>query len=235
MHEPTPCSFPTKLIRVSCLLGSLAILAACGSSAAIPGYLPGNSVFFSVGSMQDKEYFSKNVAQLQSSYVFYPPNRFWEDNGADPEPTTRNLLRGYRPLSVRWELKDGRQFVASDIDVEAIMREFSVTRLPDLSWQIAYREGTTLNDDLKMRDVKMQWQAEERRRIVGDYDPSLVYEIYEDEVRLKWLVRSNKVPLERRGQELPDIDYAMYPVAVVKAKPATGLDFAKHREPAKAQ
>lgn len=196
-------SFIPSSLRRYGLVAVALCLAACANTPIVRGYLPGDVLFYSAGSMQDAEYFAKSVKRAQSSYPFYS-RRLWEDASAAPAPAMRQLLREYYPLSVRWELNDGRQFIAENIDISGIMRDYLATH-----------------------DLKMQWQAEGRKRVEGDFDPALVYEVREDEVLLKWLVRYNELSPEQRGKELPRIGNVQYLVATVKGAPATGIDFDK--------
>jgi hypothetical protein len=199
-----------RIFRACRPLGFALALAGCATSAITLNYLPGDQMYYSVGTMQDQDYYAANIKRLQSSYPFYPAYRIWEEDNGKPEPNSRNMLRQYYPLSVRWELKDGRQFIAENIDIAGIMRDYLATN-----------------------DIKMQWQVEDRPRTVGDFDPSLVYAVNDDLVVIKWLLRYNKVPLERRGSELPDIEFVQYWIATVKGTPTTDIDFNKQWEAVK--
>lgn len=190
---------------------SLALLL--GACSFVPGnarggdYLPGGVQFYSAGSAQNKEYFTQNVNRVQYDYSIFSNQRTWGDSGTTIAPSTLNMLQTYYPLHVRWELKDGRQFIAENIDVRSLMREY-----------------------FKAHDIQMQWQREGRARAEGDYDPSLVYEIRDDEVIVKWLLSVNRTPLSRRAKELPKIEYQQYPVGTIKGKPTAGIDFEKRWE-----
>ena len=199
-----------RFIRHWILLSLAVCLVACGTLPAGSqerDYLPGGVAFYSAGSVQNKEYFLKYVKRAQSEYSLYTKQRHWIDDGPTPAPSALNMLQVYYPLSVRWELKDGRQFIAEKIDVRAIMREY-----------------------FKANDIQLQWQREGRARAAGDYDPSFVYEVHEEEVIVKWLLRYNHTPLERRATELPKTEYLQYRVAAVKGTPTSGIDFSKQWE-----
>jgi hypothetical protein len=144
---------------------------------------------------------------VQYNYALYSKERLWVDSGVTPAPATLNMLQAYYPLSVRWELKDGRQFIAENIDVRALMREY-----------------------FKSHDIKLQWQRDRRQKVEGDYFPSLVHEVREDEVVVKWLIRYNHTPIERRATEQPKIEYEQYPVVAVKGTPTSGVDFNRQWE-----
>lgn len=165
-------------------------------------YLPGGVSFYSAGSALDKEYMSNHVKRVQYDYSLYASQRTWTDSRAGPVPSSVNMLQAYYLLHVRWELNDGRQFVAENIDIRGLMREY-----------------------FKTHDIQMQWQREGRERAPGDYDPTLVYDVRQDEVIVKWLLRINHTPLDRRATELPKIEYIQYPVGIAKGKPTTSIDF----------
>lgn len=87
-----------------------------------------------------------------------------------------------------------------------------------------------MREYFKTHDIQMQWQREGRERAPGDYGPSLVYEVRDDKVIVKWLLSVNHTPLTRRASELPRIEYQQFSVGTVKGKPTAGIDFEKRWE-----
>ncbi len=193
---------------IALLLLTLA-LGACATTAAQSSggdYFPGGSQYYSYGVSQSKENF-ENVARAQSDYSLYSGPRHWIDITVGQSPSEYNLLQVYYPLHVRWVLKDGRQFIAENIDSRSIMREY-----------------------FKNHQIDLPFQREHRPSAPGDYDPTFVHEVRDDVVILKWLIRYNHTPLERREKELPNIEYQEHIVTTIKGTPTTGIDFDQHRE-----
>lgn len=121
-----------------------------------------------------------------------------------------NVLQMYYPLSVRWELKDGRQFIAENIDVRAAMQTY-----------------------FKTHDIQLQWQREKRAsKSFGDYVPAFVHEVKDDGVVLKWLVTLNLTPVAQRFSatgaankwHFKDEEYI---VTTIQGTPTSGIDFDK--------
>jgi len=190
-------------------------LAACASTGPIrqsSAPLPGDAQYYSYGVSQSKENFA-NVARAQSDYTLYVDQRTWTDDKPGRAPATMNMLQIYYPLHVRWELKDGRQFILENIDVAAIMREYFKTHRLELQHQ---REG-------RPRDS------------VGDYGPSFVHEIRDDTVILKWLLTTNHTPVNERlkangAATRWRLTEEEYPVIELKGRPTRGIDFEKRWE-----
>ncbi|RYG28535.1 MAG: hypothetical protein EON93_18415, partial [Burkholderiales bacterium] len=130
------------------------LLSACahqqGSTFQGRAPLPGDAQFYSYGISQSKENFA-DVARAQSHIGLYTKQRTWTDIHPMRAPAMINMLQIYYPMSVRWELKDGRQFILENIDVAAIMREY-----------------------FKTHRLEMPYQREHRQRAEGDSDASLV-------------------------------------------------------------
>jgi hypothetical protein len=208
-----------RIIRLSLALGLALWLAACAQMTA-PNtgrdYLPGGAAFYSAGSAQNKGYFMKHVKRVQSDYSLYSGQRHWGDDGPNPAPAHLNRLQIYYPLHVRWELKDGRQFIAENINVRAIMQDY-----------------------FKTHAIQLQWQREGRQRdSVGDFDPSLVFEVREDEVILKWLITINHTPVNERLTSTGaaaqwKFSKEQHVVGSVKGTRTQGIDFDKHWEVSK--
>ena len=191
------------------------VLAACASQGSIAQQrapLPGDAQFYSYGVSQSKENFA-NVARAQSQVGLYTKEKYWHDIRPMRAPASINMLQIYYPMSVRWELKDGRQFILENIDVAAIMREY-----------------------FKTHRLELQHQKEGRQRdSVGDYGPAFVHEIQDDVVILKWLITTNQTPVNQRLQANGaankwQLKEEEFPVIELKGKPTTGIDFEKKWE-----
>lgn len=197
-------------------------LAACASAplgansderfASVPhgaDFLPGNAKFYSYGVSQSKENFA-NIERAQSQYSLYKKERYWIDVRPGRSSGTLNLLQQYYPLHVRWQLKDGRQFIAENIDVRAVMQEYFKTHKIVLPYQ---KEGRSYSAN-------------------GDFDPTLAYEVKDETVILKWLITTLKTPLnERFTKDMVanpwKFEYEEHIVTTIKGTPTSGIDFEK--------
>lgn len=191
-------------------------LSACASvGGGVSGqtqgrdYFPGGVQFYSYGVSQSKENFA-NVERAQSYYGLYTKQRTWADIKPARAPGSINMLQMYYPLDVRWKLKDGREFMLEKIDIRAIMREY-----------------------FKTHDIQMPWQKEHRSKAdVGDLYPSLVHEVKDDTVIIKWMVRTNHTPVSERFTptgaatrwKFTDEEFI---VTTIKGVPTSGIDFDK--------
>ena len=198
---------------LSLLLVCVLFLGACASGPIKErDYLPGNSSFYSFGVAQSKENFA-NVKRAQVAKGLYADQRTWGRFGPGTAPGTVIMLQGYFPFSVRWELKDGRQFILENIDVRGIMKEY-----------------------FKTNDITLPWQKEGRpKHHTGDAYPALVYEVKDDSLRIKWLISTNLTPVDKRI--LPsgaatkwDWNDHEYLVKEIKGKPTQGIDFDQDQE-----
>jgi hypothetical protein len=192
-------------------LGFVALLlSACANQqgSAIQGRapLPGDAQFYSYGISQSKENFA-NVVRAQSHYALFLTERHWVDIEPFRAPAMVNVLQTYYPLHVRWEMKDGRQFILENIDVAAIMREY-----------------------FKTHRLELPHQREHRLRAEGDSDPSLVHEVRDDTLIIKWLIRINNTPLPERRTSPPRMTYEEFPVIELKGRSTAGIDFEKRWE-----
>ena len=165
-------------MRWLAVLGLVGALAACVGSGLghERDYFPGGSPYYSFGKSQSAENFA-NVKRAQTALGIYANERMWIDTKPGIAPARVAMIQYYFPFSVRWELKDGRQFLLENIDVRTIMREH-------------FRDPKN--------DLVLPWQREGRPQSFGDMDPSLVYEIRDDVVRLKWLLMVNRTPVDQR-------------------------------------
>ncbi len=192
---------------LSFLLVCVLFLGACASGPIKErDYLPGNSPFYSFGVAQSKENFA-NVRRAESAVGIYSDQRSWGWFEAGTAPGNISMVQSYFPFSVRWELKDGRQFILENVDVRGIMKEY-----------------------FKTNDITLPWQKEGRKRDRWEYDPALVYEVKDDHLRLKWLITDIVTPPEKRFLENGattkwDLVRTEYLVAEIKGKPIQGIDF----------
>ena len=201
-----------RLMMGAFLCAVLLLLGACAGGGQVRerDYFPGNSPYYNLGISQSKENFA-NVKRAEVSEGFYQNKRNWGWFEAGRALGTVGMLTYYLPLSFRWELKDGRQFIIEDIDVRAIMKEY-------------FKD--------KSNDITLPWQREGRQQTNGDYDPSLTYEVVNDSIRLKWLIAVNMTPVNMRrlpsGATAPlKLTYEEYLVTEIKGKPVQGLDFVR--------
>lgn len=164
-----------KGLWLGCLLLVLTGCASQGSAQETRDHLPGGAQFYSYGLSQSKANL-ENIEIAQSDYSLYSTERTWSRITPVKAPSEINMLQTYFPLSVRWQLKDGRQFILENIDIRTIMREY-----------------------FKTHTIQMPWQKEGRPRAKsGDSDPAMVHEVKDDTVLIKWLIRTNKTPVNER-------------------------------------
>jgi hypothetical protein len=175
-------------------------------------YLPGGAQFYSYGVSQSKENF-ENIERAQSDYTLFTKSRHWGDDKPSKPYVNILGLQTYYPLHVRWRLKDGREFIAEAIDIRAIMREY-----------------------FKTNQIKLPWQLERRSKAPhGDYPPSLVHELKDDAVIIKWRITTNLTPVEERFApsgaavkwKLSDQEFI---VTTIKGTPTSGIDFENRYE-----
>lgn len=191
-------------------------LSACasvggGASGQPQGrdYFPGGVPFYSYGLSQSEENFA-NIERAQSYYGLYTKQRTWTDIKPGKAPGVINMLQMYYPLDVRWKLKDGREFMLEKIDIRAIMREY-----------------------FKTHDIQIPWQKEHRPKAdVGDLYPSLVREVKDDTVIIKWIVRTNHTPVSERFTPTGaatrwKFTNEEFIVTTIKGVPTSGIDFDK--------
>ncbi len=214
----------TTLIQRFAIVCLALWLSACasvggGASGQTQGrdYFPGGVQFYSYGVSQSKENFA-NVERAQSDYTLYAGSRHWIDITPRRSPSEFNLLQSYSLLHVRWKLKDGREFMLEKIDLRAIMREY-----------------------FKTNDIQMPWQKENRPKAdVGDLYPSLVHEVKDETVIIKWMVRANGTPVPERFTptgaatrwKFTDEEFI---VTTIKGVPTSGIDFENRRDTKKAK
>lgn len=185
---------------------------AFASSVRGPDYFAGGSRYYSFGTSQSRANF-ENVERAQSEYGFYKTQRHWTDIKPMRSPGEFNMLQAYYPLSVRWKLKDGREFILDRVDIRPYMKEY-----------------------FKTHDVELPWQKERRPKAKsGDGDPSLVHEIKDDGVILKWLITTNHVPVDERFKPSGEANRWKFSdeehyITTIPGQPTSGIDFDKHWE-----
>lgn len=180
-----------------------------------PDVFPGGSRDYCWGLGQTRENFA-NVAIAQFDYSLYvSTQRNWMSDvpdGTGPAATMCGL-NVYYPLSVRWKLKDGREFILDKIDLRPIMREY-----------------------FKTHRIELQWQKERRPKAeLGDYGPTLIHQVKDDEVLIEWVITTNHAPVNARL--LPSgaatqwhLTKERYPVTTLKGIPTSGIGFDKRWE-----
>ncbi|WP_234266826.1 hypothetical protein [Hydrogenophaga sp. NFH-34] len=200
--------------RLFCALLLPLLLTACASGKAFQerDYFPGGSPYYSFGIAQSKENF-ENLKRVQSAYGIYPDERSWADFKPGYALGTVSMVQWYFPFSIRWELKDGRQFILESIDVRPIMKEY-----------------------FKNHDIKLQWQRESRPKAeMGDYNPSLAYEVKDNFVRIKWVITLNHTPPDKRSYASGNRGFWQFEeeehlVTEIPGQPTSGIDFDQKRE-----
>lgn len=168
--------------------------------------LPGDAQFYSYEVSQSKEKFA-NIAKAQSGIGLSTSEKYWNNIRPVRSPAIINIFQIYYPPSVRWELKDGRQFLLENIDVDAIMRDY-----------------------FKTHRIELPHQRQGREILEGDFNPSLVHEVKDDSVIIKWLIQSNRTPLALRRTSPPQTAYEEHPVIELKGNLTSGIDFEKWGE-----
>lgn len=204
-----------------CLMLLLAYcLAACASNSGsawnppYPGerdFFPGGVGVYSFGGGGiSKEHF-QNIEIAQSAYSPYQKDRTWLNDRPSNTPSATLLgLNAYYPLHVRWKLKDGREFMLENIDIRAIMREYFKTN---------------------KQTIQLQWQRERRPWEVGDdQDATLIHDIKDDTLILKWNVTLNLTPSGKRLQPNGAANKwifknEQYVITTIPGVPTQGLNF----------
>ena len=175
--------------------------------------IPGGYWMYAFGLSQKPEDLV-NVEIAQSYYGIWAEIRSWTRITPGRRASGNKLgLQAYYPLHVRWKLKDGREFIAENIDVAAIMREY-----------------------FKTHNLQLQWQREGRvRDRVGDFAPLLAHEVKNDTVLLKWVITINRTPVNERLTSTGaatqwDTYDEEHVVTTIQGTPTRDIDFSKTRE-----
>jgi hypothetical protein len=208
-----------RWLRLFWLALTLSLLQACASinpsqrleRVPIPG-----GVYYSWGTVQKAEDFA-NVEIAQSRLLRYSTDLGpWRSIHAAKISSANVIgLQTYYPLQARWRLRDGREFILESVDQGALVRDY-----------------------MKTHDVKPQWEREGRKFAAGDSSAILAHDIKDDTLRLKWVVRLNRTPVNERlqpgGAANPwTFEDEEHVVAVIKGMPTSGIDFTKINEPRK--
>jgi hypothetical protein len=177
-----------------------------------PDVFPGGWGTYNWGIGQSVENFG-NVAQMQFLLDTHTTQRFWAPVRTGGAPSATIIGIGtYWPLSVRWKLKDGREYILENIDMRTIMREY-----------------------FKTNRIELQWQKERRPKAdLGDYVPTLVHQVKDDMVLIEWVITTNSTPVKDRvlpngAATLWSLTKERYLVTTLKGHPTSGLDFSKTR------
>lgn len=204
-----------KTLHRLALLFLALCLSACASTATTSAQnanpMPGDAQFYGFGISQSKEDF-ENVEIAQDNFGMYKTSRTWIKFGPG-RGVEYAALSAYYPFSVRWKLKDGREFILENIDTAAIMREY-----------------------FKTNQLLLIHQRENRpRHPVGDYDPALQFGVKDDTVVIKWLLILNHTPPNQRLQPSGAVnpwktEHEEHFVTALKGKPTSGIDFKKTYE-----
>lgn len=178
-----------------------------------PDVFPGGWDNYSWGYGQTFENFT-NVAIAQSEYSPYTSvQRNWLRGSPSRSPGGNvGNLTAYWPLSVRWKLKDGREFILDKIDMRPIMREY-----------------------FKTHRIELQWQREGRKRERGDYEATLVHQVKDDSVLIEWVVTINNTPYDQRFTSSGAANRWTFSderhlVTTLKGNPTSGIEFDKRWE-----
>lgn len=169
-----------RLVDAACRVFVLWALAGCASlqpvaRADTASVIPGGAPTYSFAASQDKLPFEREVARAQLHYSPYSP-RVWVEFYGGHSSGWLVGLGSFYPLDVRWQLKDGRQFILERIDVPRLMQEFS-----------------------RSHRIELQHQRENRPRdSAGDYGPSFVIEVADRWLVLKWQITLNLTPVGQR-------------------------------------
>lgn len=206
-----------RILRWLGLVSLLLALQACASrdvaglSDRVP--VPGGEYSWGVG--QKAEDFAE-VEVAQSKLVMYAEDkRYWESIRPTSVPVPRiGGLRTYYRLQARWRLKDGREFTLESVDIAVLMRQYFRTHAM----------------------IKTPWEREGRASTVGDGWPMLAHHFKGDTLRLMWVVRINRTPVNERlapnGAANPwRFETEEYPVATINGVPTSGIDFTQTYDP----
>ena len=185
--------------------------APSASQRQEPDVFPGGWRDYAFGGGQTKENFV-NVEIAEFDYSPYTSTqRTWKPTKPVSGPTGTMLgLTAYWPLSVRWKLKDGREFMLDKVDLRPMMREY-----------------------FKTHRIELQWQKEGRPKAeLGDYGPTLIHQVKDDEVLIEWVITANHTPVN--GRLLPSgaatqwhLTKERYLVTTLKGTPTSGIEFDK--------
>ena len=188
----------------------LSLLQACASSNWLPrgDRIPVPGGLYSWGTSQKVEDFA-NVEIAESRILRYSghPGAWREIYASKRAAAQVSGLQSYFPMQARWKLKDGREFILEFIDQGALVREY-----------------------MKTHEIKVQWEREGRKFVLGDADALLTHDFKDDTLRLKWVVRLNRTPVDQRLLPSGAANYWVtedeeHVISVIKGVVADGIDF----------
>lgn len=219
-----------KLLSAGGALALAFSLAGCAANHPLPvrgdenvfarpvqtDIFPGGVSIYSMGPFQKRENFA-NVERAQWNRALSSSERVWGDISPSIS-AIGNLgnMQNYFNFDIRWKLKDGREFIVENIDTRNIS-----------------------NDFLRKHPLQMGWQRENRaRHSVGDGSAILCFEVKDDSVLLKWVIRINRTPVSERltaagAATKWDVYDEEHLIASLKGIPTSNIDFKKTYEPRK--
>ena len=215
-HQAAPLRAPNSVrdwLRFSAVTTLLVGLMACATNGDVPGSnsFPGGYQRYDFGHAQPATTFG-NIEIAQYAYVLNAREYGWSrvvPYYSSPSPNIGGLTT-YYPLSVRWRLKDGREFILDRADLRPFMATYFKTNRIDLPWQKENRQEYP----------------------VGDPSPALGFEIQEDAVIVKWTIRTNQTPPNERltptgAATKWRITNEQFIVTRIAGVPTQGIDFSK--------
>ena len=207
-------SQPVRLMVAVCVLA----LSGCAShpldfpmqNLTRDNPLPGDAVVYDWGLCQTATS-AATIARAQKGYMWSGTRDVWHSVEPNSRPVATDIgLQRFYPLSVRWQLKDGRQFLLDKADLRPVMKTY-----------------------FSQHSIVMPWQRENRRAKSKpmDSNPMLCVEVKDDGVLIKWVVVLSHLQekSDPRSPGVPDykFSYEHYPVTTLKGQPTAGIDFEK--------
>lgn len=115
-----------NVLTIAIALG-MAVPVAAAADGDIPkgqpGFVPGGWSQYGFFVGQDWEYFNTHVRQAQFTFEFKEFPRFWMDFREGLLGSPRATIKGFFPMSFRWEMRDGRKFIADFVDIQRSSNE----------------------------------------------------------------------------------------------------------------
>lgn len=191
----------------ACLSSPAGSVAAVRHSSSQYQAIPGGAPYYSWGGSQKMSEMD-TIQIAQSSYAPFRNVRSWTRITPSSRAHARIVgLRSFYPLHVRWRLKNGREFLLENVDVESLVQEHS-----------------------RANQLLLQWQREKRAEATGDYGPLLAHEVDGDAVLIKWVLTINRTPVSQRltkngAANTWDLVQEEYLVARIPGVPVSGIDF----------
>jgi hypothetical protein len=198
----------TAWVRFLCIVGIALVVLGCAPATLSPASSARGSVAipsgqYSWGIDQRADDFADVEIAQSALLVSGGPSAWRSIVPTRYEAANLLSLERYYVMRARWKLKDGREFVLESVDIEAIMREYFSTHPP----------------------IRVQWEREGRPYELGDALPQLVHDVKGDSLRLRWVLRINRTPVQQRRSSPWAIEREVYPIAEIKGRQTTGLNF----------